>query len=48
MLKSVMIGMLISTVKGAWDVSDAFNQLLPDYEFESAEEFLAGVWEGKA
>ncbi|KAF2476002.1 NAD(P)-binding protein [Lindgomyces ingoldianus] len=47
MLKTVLIGILLSSVKGAWDVSDAFNQLLPDYEFTKIEDFLANVWEGK-
>ena len=48
MLKTVLIGTLLSCVKGAWDVSDAFNRLLPpDYKFASMEEFLAGVWVGK-
>ncbi len=47
MLKTVLIGTLVSSVKGAWDVSDAFNQLLPDYKFTLIEEFLTNVWEGK-
>lgn len=47
MLKTVLIGMLISSAKGAWDVSDAFNQLLPGYKFTHIEEFLVKVWNGK-
>ncbi|KAH9991682.1 hypothetical protein F4779DRAFT_609526 [Xylariaceae sp. FL0662B] len=47
MLKTVLIGSLLSSVKGAWDVSDAFNKLIPDYEFTHIEEFLANVWDGK-
>lgn len=47
MLKTVLIGTLLSGAKGAWDVSDAYNQLLPDYKFSEIEEFLAKVWEGK-
>lgn len=47
MLKKVLIGTLLSSAKGAWDVSDAFNKLLPDYEFTQIENFLAKVWEGK-
>ncbi|TAQ86952.1 hypothetical protein B7494_g4724 [Chlorociboria aeruginascens] len=43
MLKTVLIGTLLSSAKGAWDVSDAFNQLLPDYKFTRIEEFLAKV-----
>lgn len=45
--KTVLIGTLLSSAKGAWDVSDAFNQLLPDYKFAQIDEFLAEVWEGK-
>jgi len=47
LLKSVLIGTLVSGVKGAWAVSDEFNQILPDYKFTQIEEFLANVWEGK-
>ncbi|KAF4627982.1 hypothetical protein G7Y89_g10170 [Cudoniella acicularis] len=47
MLETVLIGTLLSSAKGAWDVSNAWNQLLPDYEFTRIEEFLAKVWEGK-
>lgn len=46
-LKTVLIGTLLSSAKGAWDVSDAFNRLLPDYTFVQIEEFLAKVWDGK-
>lgn len=46
-LKSVLVGMLLSSAKGAWVVSDEFNRLLPDYKFTQVEEFLAEVWEGK-
>jgi len=47
MLKTVLIGTLLSCAKGAWDVSDALNQLLPNYKFTQIEEFLSEVWEGK-
>jgi hypothetical protein len=47
MLKTVLIGTLLSSAKGAWDVSDEFNQLLPDFKFTQIEEFLAQIWEGK-
>lgn len=43
----VPIGILLSSVKGSWDVSDEFNQLFPDYKFREVEEFLAKVWDGK-
>jgi hypothetical protein len=47
LLNSVLIGTLLGGVKGAWAVSDEFNQILPDYKFTQIEEFLATVWEGK-
>lgn len=46
-LKTVLIGTLLSSAKGAWDVSDAFNHILPDYKFTEIEEFLTEVWKGK-
>lgn len=46
-LKTVLIGTLVSSVNGGWDVSDEFNQLLPDYKFTQIEVFLAKVWERK-
>ncbi|KAI9694550.1 MAG: hypothetical protein M1822_000166 [Bathelium mastoideum] len=47
LLKDVAIGILLSSLKGAWDISDELNQLFPDYEFTRAESFLAKAWEGK-
>jgi hypothetical protein len=47
MLKTVLISTLLSSAKGGWDVSNAFNKLLPDYKFTQIEEFLARVWEGQ-
>ncbi|OLN93941.1 hypothetical protein CCHL11_03385 [Colletotrichum chlorophyti] len=44
---AVPIGVMLSSIEGAWDVSDEFNQLFPDYEFEKANAFLSKVWEGK-
>ncbi|KLJ08186.1 hypothetical protein EMPG_09954 [Blastomyces silverae] len=44
MLKTVSIGILLSSSKGAWDSSDEMNQLFPEYEFTSAEHFLERVW----
>jgi len=46
-MKMVSIGILLSSVKGAWDVSDEFNQIFSNYEFEKLENFLARVWDGK-
>lgn len=47
MLKTVLVGTLLSSAKGAWDVSDEMNQLLPDFRFTQIEDFLIAVWEGK-
>jgi len=47
MMKAVLIGTLLSSAKGAWDVSDEFNQLLPDFKFTGLEDFLTAAWEGK-
>jgi hypothetical protein len=47
MIKGVLIGTLLSSAKGAWDVSDDFNRILPDCKFTRIEEFLAKVWKGK-
>lgn len=46
-MKTVLIGTLLSSAKGAWAVSDEFNQLLPDYKFTQIEAFLVKVWEGR-
>lgn len=46
-LKVVLIGTLVSAVKGCWNVSDEFNRLLPEYKFTQIEEFLAKVWASK-
>lgn len=48
LLTKVPIGILLSSIKGAWDVSDEFNQLFPDYKFDGIEDFLTEVWDGKA
>lgn len=47
MLKIVLIGTLLSSAKGAWDVSDDFNKLLPGFKFTQIEDFLTKAWEGK-
>ncbi|KAI0377878.1 NAD(P)-binding protein [Hypomontagnella monticulosa] len=47
LLKAVSIGILLSSTKGVWDISDEWNQLLPDYMFTSIEDFLGEVWSGK-
>lgn len=47
MMKSVLVGMLLSSALGAWEVSDEWNQQLPDHKFTDIEEFLEKVWQGK-
>lgn len=47
MQKNVLIGTLLGGVKGAWDVSDEMNNLLPDLKFTQLEAFLTEVWTGK-
>lgn len=45
--KAVTIGTLLSSIKGAWDVSDNFNRLMPDYKFDEIKKFLTRVWKDK-
>ncbi|KAK4040021.1 hypothetical protein C8A01DRAFT_35988 [Parachaetomium inaequale] len=40
-------GILLGISVGAASVSDEWNQLLPDYKFTKAEDFLAEAWHGK-
>ncbi|KAL2072897.1 hypothetical protein VTL71DRAFT_12240 [Oculimacula yallundae] len=47
MLKTVLIGTLLSSAKGAYDVSDSVNHLLPNYKFMDMEQFLNEAWAGK-
>lgn len=37
------IGLLQSLARGCWDISDEWNQLLPDLEFIKAEDFLKKI-----
>ncbi|KAK5082505.1 hypothetical protein LTR70_008391 [Exophiala xenobiotica] len=46
-IEQAYIGILLSSTKGAWDVSNDFNQLFPDYEFTQIEAYLNDVWKGK-
>ncbi|KAK2015511.1 NAD(P)-binding protein [Colletotrichum eremochloae] len=45
--KVLVIGATITLAKGAWAVSDEWNQLLPDFKPTGIEEFVKSVWEGK-
>ncbi|KAB5580227.1 hypothetical protein GE09DRAFT_1279195 [Coniochaeta sp. 2T2.1] len=47
LFRTVTIGMLLSSVKGAWDVSDEVNKLFPELCFEEIETFLNKIWSGK-
>ncbi|KAK1236979.1 hypothetical protein MKX08_007927 [Trichoderma sp. CBMAI-0020] len=47
MAKQVVIGFLLSSLEGGWDVSGELNQRFPDYEFTKMEDFLSKVWNGK-
>ncbi|KAK3353886.1 NmrA-like family protein [Lasiosphaeria hispida] len=38
---------LQGSLENAWEVSDEWNRLLPDFEFTSVEKFLTEVWAGK-
>lgn len=38
------IGILTAVAKGAWTVTDEWNQLLPDHEFTSIEDFIKQTW----
>lgn len=44
LLTRVPIGILLSSVEGAWDVPNNFNQLFPDFQFDDMEEFLSKVF----
>ncbi|KAF2825803.1 NmrA-like family protein [Ophiobolus disseminans] len=48
MSKVITAGLLLALKANAFDVSDGWNKLLPDYKFEDAETFLAEVWKGKS
>lgn len=44
----MMAGLLLATSIGALSVSDEWNQLLPEYKFTPAKEFLSEAWHGRA
>jgi hypothetical protein len=45
--KHILSGSLLAISRGAWDVSDEWNQLLPEVKFTGIEEFLRPRWIGK-
>ena len=44
----ITAGILLAIQAGAFESSDAWNMLLPNYEFEDAEDFLKKAWHGKS
>jgi hypothetical protein len=48
LIKGAYIGILLTSVENAWDVSTEFNKLFPEYEFKDAEKYLEDVWTGRA
>ncbi|KAI1776194.1 NAD(P)-binding protein [Hypoxylon cercidicola] len=40
-------GCLLGISRGAYDVTDEWNKLLPDYKFTQVEDFVKEVWGGK-
>lgn len=44
MLVQVLIGGLLSCHEGAWDLSDEWNQLLPEMNFTKIDKFVDGLW----
>tara|TARA_R110002060_G_scaffold53391_4_gene64015 strand:+ start:882 stop:1070 length:189 start_codon:yes stop_codon:yes gene_type:complete len=45
--KMVLTGFLLCGLHESWMVSDEWNHLLKDYEFESLEHFLERTWGGR-
>lgn len=44
---TLLAGALLGISAGAWNVSDEWNRLLPDYKFIQAEAFLTEAWRSK-
>ena len=44
---TLVASMLLAILSDALNVTDEWNQLLPDYKFTQAEEFLGQAWKGK-
>ncbi|KAF9777089.1 hypothetical protein IL306_004636 [Fusarium sp. DS 682] len=45
--KMVIIGTLTAFHRGAWTVSDEWNQIFPDYKFTKVDELLKSAWHDK-
>ncbi|KAI1483509.1 NAD(P)-binding protein [Daldinia eschscholtzii] len=46
-LQAAPARILIAISRGAYDVTDEWNKILPDYKFTRLEDFLTTVWGGK-
>ncbi|KAH6665707.1 nmrA-like family protein-like protein [Halenospora varia] len=44
----VVIGSMLAIHRGVWDVSNEWNQLLPEVKMTGVEEFVRGVWGGRS
>lgn len=42
--KAATEGLLLSSSRGAWTVTDEWNQIFPEYKFTKVEEFLRGLF----
>ena len=45
--KTIVGGLLLAISAKAFQCSDEWNRLLPDYKFTQPEEFLSAFWRGK-
>lgn len=39
---------ILAIERGGWDASKEWNELLPDFRFTSAEEFLSNIWKHRS
>ncbi|TGO32147.1 hypothetical protein BHYA_0346g00020 [Botrytis hyacinthi] len=39
---------ILAIERGGWDASNEWNELLPDFRFTSAEEFLSNIWKHRS
>lgn len=46
-LNMALKGILLGISRGAYDITDEWNKILPDYKFTQVEDFLKKVWGGK-
>ncbi|KAF7920984.1 hypothetical protein BELL_0124g00210 [Botrytis elliptica] len=42
--QSYFSAFILALERGGWDASNEWNELLPDFRFTSAEEFLSNIW----